>query len=94
MPLLVPTETFQPFYEFCHRDGRGGFRQVVEWVATLDEKAQQAFLDLLSGATRDTLTAEMEGVVAKMKTAGMDPIAEAAAAVSKDVGVEEEIVKP
>jgi len=94
MPLLVLSEMFKPFYEFCHRDGSDGFRKVVEWVATLDDKVQQDFLDLLSGSTRDTLITEMEGVVAKMKAEGMDPVAEATAAVSKDVDVEEEIVKP
>ena len=103
MPLIVPAETFKPFYEFCHRDGSDGFRKVVEWVATLEEKGQQSFLDLLSGSARDTLTAEMEQVVAKMKDSGMDPVAEATAVTAKatvedaplkEAPVEEVIAKP
>jgi hypothetical protein len=87
----------QKVYEFMHQGGREGFAALVVWASEQDDKVQQSFLDLLSGGQRSQLTAEMEAVAAKMTAEGMDPVAEATAAVAKKaeaVPVEEVISEP
>jgi hypothetical protein len=84
-------------YVFMHQtDARGvdGFTRLAEWVSEQEEKVQISFAELLDGATRDKLIEKMVTLASEMKDSGMDPVAEATAAVAKDVDVEEETAEP
>jgi hypothetical protein len=88
MPIEPTSETIMlaRVYAFMHQtDAKGadGFSRLVAWVAAQDEKVQASFADLLDGATREKLAEKMEVLADEMKTAGMDPVAEATTAAAK-----------
>lgn len=84
-------------YAFIHQTdtkGEDGFTRLAKWVSEQEERVQISFSELLDGATRDKLIEKMVTLASEMKDSGMDPVAEATAAVAKDSVVEEMIVNP
>jgi hypothetical protein len=64
-------------------EGNTGWSRFFGWIANLDERFQQEFLDLLSGKEQDALTQELDVVITKMKEAQMDVSAITAGILNK-----------
>jgi hypothetical protein len=69
------------------KEGNTGWTRFFGWIAGLDEKLQQEFLDMLSGGEQIALTSELTTLVTKMQDKGMDVATIAADILDKKVSI-------